>query len=202
MAYAQPFPPGPPRNLVLTQISGAFTTLHLTWDYPLDNGGAPILDFFPVIYPGGLVCFAPPVPSPQCSFTGLMNGVAYRAVVIASNDAGNGIPSDSSNAVTVTRLRPGIFPIRISGSSRPFTFSLTPEGAVFTEDLTMSISDVYGRTVWTRTVNPSKDGTRELSWDARTTSGRAVSAGVYMVRVSTVSGGTTADFIRPAATVR
>jgi hypothetical protein len=56
--------------------------------------------------------------------------------------------------------------------------------------------------VWSRTVNPSKDGTRVLSWDARTTSGRAVSAGVYFVKITTVSGGETAGFIQKAVETR
>jgi hypothetical protein len=58
--------------------------------------------------------------------------------------------------------------------------------------------DMQGRSVWSKTVNPAKDGTRELSWNGVSSTGRAVSAGVYMVRVSTVNGGNTADFIRPA----
>jgi flagellar hook assembly protein FlgD len=124
--------------------------------------------------------------------------------VVAANASGNSVPSAPSNAITPgsTGILPGSFAIRLNGSSKPFVFALTPEAMASTEALTMTISDVYGRTVWSRTINPSKDGTRELSWNGRATTGRTVSAGVYMVRVSTTNGGNTSEFIRPAAAVR
>ena len=65
-----------------------------------------------------------------------------------------------------------------------------------TEAFTLSILDAYGRTVWAQTVNPAKDGTRELTWNGRKASGQVASSGVYFVRVSTLANGAVTNFIQ------
>jgi titin len=195
-------PPGAPTNVVATPAPGTSPSVHVAWTAPASNGGLPITDYYVTAAPGGQLCYSPPVASPSCTVQGLTAGVQYTFTVVAANAAGNGTPSAPSNPVTPVGILPGSFAIHLTGSSKPFSFAMTQAGAASTEALTMTISDVYGRTVWSRTVNPSKDGTRVLSWDARTTSGRAVSAGVYFVKITTVSGGETAGFIQKAVETR
>jgi hypothetical protein len=171
-------PPTPPLNVVATQSSTTATSVVLTWSVPASNGGLAITDYYATAAPGGLACYSSPIANPTCTVTGLTLGTSYTFTVVAANAAGNSPPSAPSNAVVPTGILPGSFAIRVTGSSKPFTFALTQEAIATTDALTMTISDVYGRTVWSRTVNPAKDGTRELSWNATASTGRAVSAGV------------------------
>ena len=99
-------------------------------------------------------------------------------------------------------ILPGSFAIQVNGAVKPFAFTLTPEAMASTDALTMTITDLQGRTVWSKSVNPAKDGVREIRWNGTNTTGRAVSAGVYMVRVSTVNGGVTTDLIKPATNMK
>jgi hypothetical protein len=195
-------PPGPPTKVVAMQQPGPSIAVTLTWTAPASNGGLTITESYGESSPGGFLCYAAP-PTTSCTITtGLTAGVQYTFRAYAVNGAGNGAYSDPSNPVTPVGIAPGSFAIQLTGSSRPFVFTLTPKAAASTEALTMSISDVYGRTVWSRTVNPSKDGAREVRWDGKSSTGRAVSAGVYMVRVSAAGVGTTSSLIRPAAAIR
>lgn len=42
----------------------------------------------------------------------------------------------------------------------------------------------------------------ELTWDGKSANGRSVSAGMYVVRISTVSGGKSTEFTRKAVTIK
>jgi flagellar hook assembly protein FlgD len=54
-----------------------------------------------------------------------------------------------------------------------------------TEKVTLSISNIQGRTVWSKSLNPVV-GQNEVTWNGKASNGTAASAGTYMVRVSLV----------------
>jgi hypothetical protein len=193
--------PGSPTAVTATVASA--TSVLVTWTAPTSTGGLPVTDYYVTGAPGGQLCYSPAVASPSCTVTGLTAGVSYTFTAVAANAAGNSPASAPSNAVTPGGT--GIFSgyaIRVTGSSKPFSFALTKKAAEATDALTMTISDVYGRTVWSRTVNPKKEGVTQIVWNGRATTGRAVSAGMYIVRVAAVNGGATSEFIQKAADVK
>lgn len=181
--------PGAPTNVVATLASGAGATgtAQVSWTAPTVTGGAAITSYTVTATPGNATCTATGATS--CNVPGLTFGTAYTFTVKANNIAGAGAASAASAAFTPVGLLPGTFAIQTAGSARPFTFLLSQDAVRSTEAFTLSILDAYGRTVWARTVNPAKDGTRELTWTGRNASGQAASAGVYLVRVTTQGGG-------------
>src|SRR5690606_16275322 len=101
-------------------------------------------------------------PATSCQVQNVNPGVAYSFAVRAVNAVGEGPLSSPSSPVTVVGILPGSFAIQVNGTVKPFAFTLTPEALASTEALTMTISDLQGRTVWSKTVNPAKDGVREI----------------------------------------
>jgi len=194
-----------PTNVMATQI-GTSTSAQIVWNVPANNGGSPIVEYYATGTPAGS-CYAQAGAggTAACTATGLVIGGTYTFTVYAVNAAGNSPTSAPSNALTLssTSLLPGRYSLSATGAGRSFRFALTPEAMASTETLTMTISDLHGRTVWTRTLQPRRDRLREVVWNERTSEGRAVAPGVYMVRVSALGGGgRTADFIRPGVLAR
>ena len=134
-----------------------------------------------------------------CVITGLVNTTAYTFQVRAINLAGSSALSTASAAVT--GLRPGAFAVRVNGSMRPYAFSITPSEMAATEAMTMKVSNLQGRTVWSKTVNPASDKVSEISWNGASSNGSQVSPGVYLVRVSLLQGGKTVDFMQKSVDV-
>jgi hypothetical protein len=192
-------PPSAPLNVLVSQTPGGAASASVSWTAPASNGGSPITDYYVTAAPGGLLCYSPPVANPTCNVTGLTFGTAYTFTVLAANSSGNGPSSAPSSAFTPVGILG--YTIQVAGASRPFVFPLTVQAMQSTDALKMTISDIHGRTIWTKTVNPKADRLRELRWEGINTTGHAVSAGVYMVRVSKVTGGVTSDFIQKAAEV-
>ncbi|MGH3087528.1 MAG: fibronectin type III domain-containing protein, partial [Rubrobacteraceae bacterium] len=90
--------PGAPTNVQATAGSGSAT---LTWTAP-PNNGAEISSYRitcdPACGSGGSPVAGNPAPT-TTAMTGLANGTSYTFQVRATNSAGEGQPSDSSNAV-------------------------------------------------------------------------------------------------------
>ncbi len=187
--------PAAPSDVKAVQASGTSLALQVSWTAPTNTGGMPITEYYVTGTPGGS-CYAA-APSTNCTVTtGLTAGTAYTFTVIAVNGVGQSPASAPSAAVTPVGLA-GSFAIHVSGAVKPYTFALTEEAMKSTSALTMSITDIHGRTVWSKTVNPSKDRAREVTWNGVSSTGRAVAAGVYMVRVSAVNDGKTSEIVRP-----
>jgi hypothetical protein len=188
--------PGAPTNVTASLASGAGTTgtVQVSWTAPTVTGGAAVTSYTVTASPGTATCTATGTTS--CNVAGLTFGTAYTFTVKANNVAGAGTASSPSSPFTPVGVLPGTFAIQTVGSARPFTFLLSREAIASTEGFTLSILDAYGRTVWARTVNPAKDGTRELTWNGRNASGQAASAGVYLVRVTTQGQGSATNFIQ------
>lgn len=184
--------PGAPTGVTAVQNGGA-AAVNVSWTAPAANGSA-IVEYYVAGTPSG-ACYAT-APATSCTVTNLAYGTAYTFTVYAVNGMGSSPLSSPTAAVTPVGLA-GSFKIQVSGAVKPYTFALTEDAMKSTEALTMSITDVHGRTVWSRTVNPSKDGLREVTWNGVSSTGKAVSAGVYMVRVSAVNAGKTSEIVRP-----
>jgi hypothetical protein len=186
--------PGSPTNVVAT---GAIS---LSWTAPASDSGSPIVEYYGASVPAGASCYVG-MPAPlTCQVGNVIPATSYTFTVYAVNGVGQGAPSAPSNAVT--GLNPGSFVIRVSGSAKPFTFVLPDEALTSADKVTMSIADVYGRTVWSKSVNPKADKVKEVTWNGKASNGLSVSAGMYVVKISTVSGGKTREFTRKAVSVK
>lgn len=188
-------PPGAPTAVTAAQV-GTSASVNVSWTAPASNGGSAITGYLArAVQDTAKTCVT---TSLSCNVAGLSNGGSYTFVVRASNAAGNGAFSSPSASLVVGVMPGGAFPIQVSGYARSYRFRLTPKAVLSTEAFTMTISDVRGRTVWTRTARPASDGVKELVWDGRNLSGQLASSGVYIVKVTLLSDGQAADFVQKA----
>jgi hypothetical protein len=105
-------------------------------------------------------------------------GVGYDTLNISVVSALPKVGAGVSEAVT----------FRVNGRSGSSYSLRIPVAFGTAERVTVSVADLSGRSVWSKEVN-AKDGVRELIWDGNGTNGRAVSAGMYTVRVTAVENG-------------
>lgn len=99
----------------------------------------------------------------------------------------NGTVTQTTSADAVVTPPVGILPrnvvFRAAGGHAPFAF-LVDAGGEDVESVTLVIRDVQGRTVWSKSVSPSRDGKRtEIAWNGRTSGGASTSAGVYVAHL-------------------
>jgi flagellar hook assembly protein FlgD len=132
-----------------------------------------------------------------CNVTGLTLGTSYTFSVKATNAIGTSAASSPTAAIVAVPVHPGSFVISMSHFTKPYTYRIPESVATTTEALTLSISDSWGRTVWERTVNPSKSTTREISWNGVDSKGSKVSAGMYVVKVTSKTASGTQEVVRP-----
>jgi hypothetical protein len=175
--------PGAPTGVTGTPSTTTTGSISVAWVAPASDGGASITGYTVTANPGGATCAT--TGALTCTVTGLTGGTGYTFTVTATNSVGTGPASAPSPAVTApVSVLPGSYAIRVGHYTKPFTFRLPPETGALTENLTMTISDVWGRTVWTRTIRPSERAVRTITWNATTSTGARASAGVYLVRIT------------------
>jgi hypothetical protein len=73
---------------------------------------------------------------------------------------------------------------RVSGGNAGYKLRL-PAMDADVENITVTVTDLSGRVVWSRNVDP-RAGIRAIAWDGKSSNGRAVSAGMYLARVTTM----------------
>jgi flagellar hook assembly protein FlgD len=174
-----PSVPGAPTGLVAVNVAPAGSgSVTLSWTAPSNNGGAAITSYTVTGNPGGTCT----VTGTTCTITGLNKGVAYSFTVVATNSAGNSAQSNTANITTTGIAIPTAFAIRMDGTN-PYTYRLPASSILLTDKLTMTISDIQGKRVWSHTINPSESKVGEITWDGRTSRGSAAGPGMYIVRL-------------------
>jgi hypothetical protein len=128
------------------------------------------------------------------------SGVYTVVITRTLNGTMTTVTSANSVLSAPVAIVPDAFVIRVNGQERPYAFQL-PAGTT-TERLTLSILDVWGRQVWSQTVNPVKDKLTEVSWNGKSANGRQASAGMYVVRISVLNAGKTTNYIRKSVTLK
>jgi hypothetical protein len=182
--------PGAPASVTATPSTTTTGAIVVSWTAPASNGNANITAYNVTVAsgtPNTATCAT--TGALTCTVTGLTAGNAYTFSVRATNSVGQGPAATSGSATAPTSILPGSFVIRMDGKTRPYSYRLPAEVAAVTEELTMTIIDVHGKKVWSKTVNPAANNIRELSWDGRNTAGLKVSAGMYVVRINAVANG-------------
>jgi hypothetical protein len=171
----------------------------VSWTAPAGNGGSTVTGYtVRAVQDTAKTCAWTGGPL-SCTVTGLAAGTAYTFTVRATNAAGTGAASAPSNSIT-TSLFPGSLAFRVTGANRPYTFRL-PAGASEAGQVTMSISDIRGRTIWIRSIYPSRDAqAREVTWNGKTATGHQASAGMYVVHLAVKHNGTTTNYVRKTVT--
>jgi len=134
--------PGAPTNVAATAGNGQVT---VSFTPPADNGGSTITGYTVTSNPGNLTAAG---TATTITVTGLSNGTAYTFTVTASNAAGTGPASATSNAATPYR--------RSSGGSTPST---TPDQPA---DNGIDIL-VNGKTEKAATVSTTQEGDKTVT---------------------------------------
>ena len=121
--------------------------------------------------------------------------------IIAANAAGSNtfvltISVPKKNTIAL----PGAILIHTNGIEQTRTFEF--QATKGTEKLSLNILDTWGRTIWSKTISPSETETGMVSWNGRSANGHTASAGLYLVRISTLNGGATTHIVRPVVTLR
>lgn len=86
--------------------------------------------------------------------------------------------------------------------TNPYSYRIPASTAAVTEELTLSISDIHGKRVWTKTINPSESRVAEINWNGHNTNGVRVSAGMYIVRISAKMNGETVEAVRKGVNIK
>ncbi|TNF38496.1 MAG: fibronectin type III domain-containing protein [Deltaproteobacteria bacterium] len=90
-----PVPTGPPGAPTITSAVGGDGTISLTWDPPVDNGGTPALIYTVTCSATfGVHVIGTTIGALGADLQDAHNGTTYSCVVTASNNAGEGPPSD------------------------------------------------------------------------------------------------------------
>ncbi len=187
--------PGAPT--AVTASLGAFPgQATISWTAPASTGGSAITGYSVAASPGTGTCTT--TGATTCSIVGLTANTTYTFTVRASNIVGQGPASAPSDSLTIPVSLRSALVINVAGNANPFVFRLPADVAESSENLTLSVVDMWGRTVWTRTVNPARDQISEISWNGKNSSGQQASAGMYVVRASVTdhSGRTTRHDVR------
>jgi hypothetical protein len=182
----------------VTAAQGATAgTITVSWTASTVTGGPAVTGYAVASVTGNLKCTAV-APATTCTITGVPAGT-YAFTVVAKNSLGSS-PASAASA-PVVGLRPGAFTARTNGLN-PYTYRIGASAASSTERLAMSIVDIHGKRVWSRSINPSRGEGLEVTWNGRNARGVRVPAGMYIVRVDIRAAGQTFRVDQKGVTLR
>ncbi len=179
--------PGAPTAVTGTPGAVNSGSIAVSWTAPASNGGAEITSYKAMVV-GDTAKSCITLATLSCNISGLTAGASYTFVVRASNGVGGGALSDPSAPVNAPTpiLGSGSLMFNVGRFTRSYTFELPENVAGSTERLTMVILDVKGKAVWSKSIVPSETG-RSITWNGTSSAGTPASAGIYFVRVATLS---------------
>ena len=105
-------PAGVPMAPRAVQADPGDKSLAVSWNAPLDDGGAPVSSYTATAWPGGRVCTAPDTGR-RCVIGGLTNGEEYSVTVTATNRVGTSERSPGASPV----MPNGALPTKVSASA-------------------------------------------------------------------------------------
>jgi hypothetical protein len=149
--YYYPSPPIAPTNVKAIAGNRSAT---VTWIAPTKSGGLEITNYTVTSNPGDIIKTVD--SSPNTIIKKLTNGTAYTFTVVATNAAGNSLPSVESNLVT-----PNIVPNAptnvkaVSGNSEATVKWTAPESNGGTEITSYTITSNLGDTIETADSSPN-----------------------------------------------
>lgn len=162
----------------------------VSWTAPATTGGATITGYRAVAVSDSSK-FCVTTGATTCTIVGLTADSSYTFTVRASNAVGMGPASAPSASLKIPVSLRGALTIQVAGNRTPFVFRLPTDRSGNIESLSLSIIDTYGRTVWSHTMNPSRDNTPHIAWDGKTSTGAQAAAGLYLVRARYTERGQT-----------
>lgn len=133
-----------------------------------------------------------------CTITGITQASASFQVR-AFNAVGAGALSAASATIPVG-LAAGSFIVRVSGARSVFAFRLAPSAVEATDRVKMTVANASGRTVWSKSLSPAREGL-ELTWNGKSSNGHPVSAGLYVVKITLLTGAGETEFAEKAVTL-
>ena len=180
---------------------------------PVDTFKVGIEKIKPASSIGGPATVWSIVPAPPAGISfNIVNGefsgtatsvsLAQYYMVIAAGPYGADTAYVNLAVVSPVGIQPSAFTFKVSGDEKPYAFKL-PAGIEGTEQVTMRIVDMWGRTVWDKTVRPdATEAALEVTWNGRSSNGRLASAGIYVVRVTVLNEGKAVNYTRKSVTLR
>ena len=187
--------PSAPWN-VLSSPGATATSKIVSWRNPATDGRSPITGYKAMVW-GDTTRFCTTTGTRACTITGLSADSAYRFVVRASNAIGtSGVSPPSTPGSGPVAIAPVLRRADAGRFTGDHAFRLSDDAVKAVESMVMTLADMSGRTVWSRTVHPARSGMQEIAWDGTTQSGARAPNGAYVVRIRASGAGVTQEFVR------
>jgi len=168
-----------PSAPTITSVKGASGQITVYWTTPANNGSAITSYKVTSVQDTSKHCTA--TTSDSCVVTGLSNTTLYSFTVVAINAAGASLPSTASTpTANIFGFSPkNGFALQMAGSTLLLRMPL------ISGNVHVSILDIWGRTIWSRTVSGDIG---QLTWNGNSNRGSAAPTGVYLLRLTFQKG--------------
>jgi hypothetical protein len=193
--------PSAPWGVIASPGAGA-TSKVVSWRPPVTDGRSPITGYKATVW-GDTTRSCTTTGASSCTISGLSADTSYRFAVRAINAVGvSGMSPPSTTGAAPVSVAPVPHEPAAGRFTSAYAFRLSDDAAKATGSLQMTLSDVSGRIVWSRTVHPARSGLRDIAWDGTTQSGAQAPNGAYIVRIRTAGEGVTQEFVRRSVKLR
>jgi hypothetical protein len=166
--------PGAPTNVTAKGVSGQITVY---WNTPA-NGGSAITSY-KVVATNDTTKHCTATTADSCVIAVTSNSTVYTFTVVAINAAGTSAAGNVSASNILSFNSKNGFGLQTAGSQMLLRMPM------ISGDVHVTIFDVWGRTVWSRTVSGNIG---QLIWNGNSNQGVATPVGMYMLRVTFQQG--------------